>query len=509
MAHTLRVGCDRREFRVTARGDKPLRSVARSIAKRLGCSRVSLFANARALDESLTVGALVASGVGRVEAVPCDDAPAPAPAAPAPPPLRQAEPTAPAPAPAPPKPPRVPAEPRIETAASTEDALAAAVASLAAFAPKAEDPKPPKPKKKPEPRACPGCAVYVYKTREGRCLACGADLSGDFKRGFLETKLEGLCVVVADTMSVRDIRKVHLKHLRRGALVDVKDDDGSTCSVVSQEFPGLRGYAPSSDLARFEGDDLHAQTFTSLWEAPPLQEVHEGHIRGKVERVWLRRRGPWLDEVLQADAIVERSEGWAARCIKSGRAGAVFHPLQGCEPVQICRGRLRDDELRSDDEADARGDPPSSLQPWDVALQLCADVGRGWRPSLSNPDVWAARGEAAYALDKHAAAVYAFTIALCATDDGVLYRARAAALWRGRADGRKEDEGEPPRAFPLVLGLLAARDTRTAQRRGASVAGEPWETILGFARRAQVPDMLGVVEQEWVRHSPEKKPPPV
>ena len=72
MAHTLRVGCDRREFRVTARGDKPLRSVARSIAKRLGCSRVSLFANARVLDESLTVGAVVASGVGRVEAVPCD-----------------------------------------------------------------------------------------------------------------------------------------------------------------------------------------------------------------------------------------------------------------------------------------------------------------------------------------------------------------------------------------------------------------------------------------------------
>ena len=33
--------------------------------------------------------------------------------------------------------------------------------------------------------------------------------------------------------------------------------------------------------------------------------------------------------------------------------------------------------------------------------------------------------------------------------------------------------------------------------------------LLGFARRAQVPDMLGVVEQEWVRHSPEKKPPPV
>ena len=49
MAHTLRVGCDRREFRVTARGDKPLKSVAKSIAKRLGCSRVSLFANARAL----------------------------------------------------------------------------------------------------------------------------------------------------------------------------------------------------------------------------------------------------------------------------------------------------------------------------------------------------------------------------------------------------------------------------------------------------------------------------
>ena len=64
MAHTLRVGCDRREFRVTARGDKPLRSVARSIAKRLGCSRVALFANARALDESLTVGALTASAPG-------------------------------------------------------------------------------------------------------------------------------------------------------------------------------------------------------------------------------------------------------------------------------------------------------------------------------------------------------------------------------------------------------------------------------------------------------------
>ena len=61
---------------------------------------------------------------------------------------------------------------------------------------------------------CPGCAVYVYKTREGRCLACGADLSGDFKRGFLETKLEGLCVVVVDTVSVRDIRKIHLKHLQ-------------------------------------------------------------------------------------------------------------------------------------------------------------------------------------------------------------------------------------------------------------------------------------------------------
>ena len=493
MAHTLVVGCDRREFRVTARGDKSLKSVARSLAKRLGCSRVSLFANARALDESLTVGALVASGVGRVEAVRCDDAPAvaPAPAPAAPEPPRRV---------APPKPPEPPTKPRIETAASQEDALAAAVASLAAFAPTEAAPEP-KPKKEKKPHVtCPGCAVYVYSTREGRCLACGADLSGDsFKRGFLATKLEGLCVVVADTMSVRDIRKVHLKHLQRGALVDVKDDDGSSCLVVSQEFPGLRGYVSTSDLARFEGDDLHAQTFTSLWEAPPLQEVHEGHIRGKVERVWLRRRGPWLDEILQADAIVERSEGWAARCIKSGRAGAVFHPLQGCEPVQICRGRLRDDELRSDDEADARGDPPSSLQPWDVALQLCADVGRGWRPSLSNPDVWAARGEAAYALDKHAAAVYAFTIALCATDDGVLYRARAAALWRGRADGRKEDEGEPPRAFPLVLGLLAARDTRTAQRRGASVKGDPWETILGFARRAQVPDMLGVVEQEWFR----------
>ena len=503
MAHTLLVGSNGREFRVTARGDKSLKSVARSLAKRLGCSRVSLFANARALDESLTVGALVASGVGRVEAVRCDDAPAvaPAPAPAAPEPPRRV---------APPKPPEPPTKPRIETAASQEDALAAAVASLAAFAPTEAAPEP-KPKKEKKPHVtCPGCAVYVYSTREGRCLACGADLSGDsFKRGFLATKLEGLCVVVADTMSVRDIRKVHLKHLQRGALVDVKDDDGSSCLVVSQEFPGLRGYVSTSDLARFEGDDLHAQTFTSLWEAPPLQEVHEGHIRGKVERVWLRRRGPWLDEVLQADAIVERSEGWAARCIKSGRAGAVFHPLQGCEPVQICRGRLRDDELRSDDEADARGEPPPSLKPWDVSLQLCADVGRGWRPSLSNPDVWAARGEAAYALDKHAAAVYAFTIALCATDDGVLYRARAAALWRGRADGRKEDEGEPPRAFPLVLGLLAARDTRTAQRRGASVKGDPWETILGFARRAQVPDMLGVVEQEWVRHSPEKKPPPV
>ena len=59
MAQTLRVGCDRREFRVTARGDKSLKSVARSIAKRLGCSRVSLFANARVLDESLTVGAVL------------------------------------------------------------------------------------------------------------------------------------------------------------------------------------------------------------------------------------------------------------------------------------------------------------------------------------------------------------------------------------------------------------------------------------------------------------------
>ena len=48
--HTLRVGFERREFRVTARGDKSLKSVSRSIAKRLGCSRVSLFANARALD---------------------------------------------------------------------------------------------------------------------------------------------------------------------------------------------------------------------------------------------------------------------------------------------------------------------------------------------------------------------------------------------------------------------------------------------------------------------------
>ena len=58
MAHTLRVGCDRREFRVTARGDKSLKSVARSIAKRLGCSRVSLFANARALDVTRETHAL-------------------------------------------------------------------------------------------------------------------------------------------------------------------------------------------------------------------------------------------------------------------------------------------------------------------------------------------------------------------------------------------------------------------------------------------------------------------
>ena len=372
MAHTLRVGCDRREFRVTARGDKSLKSVARSIAKRLGCSRVSLFANARALDESLTVGALVASGVGRVEAVRCDDAPAvaPAPAPAAPEPPRRVAP------PKPPEPPR-PRPPRIETAASTEDALAAAVASLAAFAPTEAAPEP-KPPRTREEAACdlPRLRGLRLFHKRGPLPRGGADLSGDsFKRGFLATKLEGLCVVVADTMSVRDIRKVHLKHLQRGALVDVKDDDGSTCPVVSQEFPGLRGYVSTSDLARFEGDDLHAQTFTSLWEAPPLQEVHEGHIRGKVERVWLRRRGPWLDEVLQADAIVERSEGWAARCIKSGRAGAVFHPLQECEPVQICRGRLRDDELRSDDEADARGEPPPSLKPWDAALQLCADVG--------------------------------------------------------------------------------------------------------------------------------------
>ena len=124
------------------------------------------------------------------------------------------------------------------------------------------------------------------------------------------------------------------------------------------------------------------------------------------------------------------------------------------------------------------------------------------------PDVWAARGEAAYALDKHAAAVYAFTIALCATDDGVLYRARAAALWRGRADGRKEDEGEPPRAFPLVLGLLAARDTRSTAR---VAAARRWRAtrgrrILGFARRAQVPDMLGVVEQGGSATRPKRNP---
>ena len=100
--------------------------------------------------------------------------------------------------------------------------------------------------------------------------------------------------------------------------MDVKDDDGSTCQIISQEFPGLRGYVSTSDLAQFEGDDLHARTFSSLFEAPALQEVHEGHVRGKVERVWLRRRGPWLDEVLQADAVVERSEGWAAQI------GAIF-----------------------------------------------------------------------------------------------------------------------------------------------------------------------------------------
>ena len=356
---------------------------------------------------------------------------------------------------------------------------------------------------------CPGCAVYVYSTREGRCLACGADLSGDsFKRGFLETKLEGLCVVVADTMSVRDIRKVHLKHLQRGALVDVKDDDGSSCLVVSQEFPGLRGYVSTSDLARFEGDDLHAQTFTSLWEAPPLQEVHEGHIRGKVERVWLRRRGPWLDEVLQADAIVERSEGWAARCIKSGRAGAVFHPLQGCEPVQICRGRLRDDELRSDDEADARGDPPSSCSRGTWLSNSARTSGGAGGPRcqtlMSGPR--AARPRTRWTSTPRPSTR---SRSLCARRTTAYYRARARAPV---ARPRGWEEGGRGRAAARVSpGARAPGGARHAngQRRGASVAGDHWATILGFARRAQVPDMLGVVEQEWVRHSPEKKPPPV
>ena len=96
MAHTLRVGYDRREFRVTARGDKPLRSVARSIVSAPRMLARILFANARALDESLTVGALVASGVGRVEAVPCDDAPAPRAGQRQRAALRQSRPTAPA-----------------------------------------------------------------------------------------------------------------------------------------------------------------------------------------------------------------------------------------------------------------------------------------------------------------------------------------------------------------------------------------------------------------------------
>ena len=174
-------------------------------------------------------------------------------------------------------------------------------------------------------------------------------------------------------------------------------------------------------------------------------------------------------------------------------------------------GRLRDDELRSDDEADARGEPPPSLQPWDAALQLARTSGAAGGPLLSKADVWAARGEAAYALDKHAAAVYAFTIALCATDDGVLYRARAAAALCGaaaRMGGRRTRASRRAR-FPWCSGFWRRATLGRAQRRGASVKGDPRETILGFARRAQVPDMLGVVEQERVRHSPEKKPPPV
>ena len=81
-------------------------------------------------------------------------------------------------------------------------------------------------------------------------------------------------------------------------------------------------------------------------------------------------------------------------------------------------GPPRDDELRSDDEADARGEPPPSLKP---GTQLSNPRGRRARLAARvKCRRSAARGEAAYALDKHAAAVYAFTIALCATDDGVL-----------------------------------------------------------------------------------------
>ena len=554
---------------MTARGDKALRSVARSLAKRLGRERVTLFANSHALDATLTVGALVASGVARVQAVPCDGraAPAaaapPAPVAPAPPPRLAAPapaPTAPprkldpgetpplapakpysrfenladssddegkpscdTPPPAAPEPPRrdaapapaapEPRKPRIETVDSPGDVLGAVLASLAAFAPKKEAANKPEPKPKPaaaEPRACPGCGICVYRTSEGHCLGCGASLSGGgegFKRGFLEARLEGPCVVVAPRIALCDARGTHIKDLPRGALVRVRDDDGKTCHATSQNLPGLKGYATSCDLAQFEDDDdMYACAFLALFEAP---------FR-KVERVWLRRRGPWTDEVLEADEIRDRGgpAGWVARCIKSGRAGAVYHSLQECEPVCVASGKLRNDELQSDDEADARG-CPSNLTPWHAALALCADVARGWRPAPTRGDVWVARGEAAFALDKHAAAAYAFSMALCQSDEGSLHRARAAAFWAGRAAdaailtavaaanacaadadqstdaaGRAEAEGEPPRVFALVLGLLAVRDVQAAERRGASVAGEPWATILEFARRARVPDML-------------------
>ena len=135
----------------------------------------------------------------------------------------------------------------------------------------------------------------------------------------------------------------------------------------------------------------------------------------------------------------------------------------------------------------------------DVAPPTCADVGAAGGPPVkptSGPR--AARPRARWTSTPRPSTR---SRSLCATDDGVLYRRARRRLAR-RAGRRKEDEGEPPRAFPLVLGLW--RRATLVAHAAALGGGRPRDDLACAPPRCR---MLGVVERYG--SAPRKETPPV